>query len=175
MSLRTAGQVHRRLAFEWLTNSDVTRQMMGPTFYPEVPIPGWDEFASDYSAPFFSGQEDPGGTCYLIVVESRNAGIVCHNEVDSAKKRVELDIWMKAQSFCGHGYGPDAIKTLCGHLHGIYGIRECLLRPSARNSRALRAYEKAGFSRVAISHEQEVAQYGEGDYSDDVVFIKRAG
>ena len=57
------------------------------------------------------------------------------------------------------------------HLQAALGIHRFLLRPSARNPRAVRAYQKAGFEIVPMSARQQVEAYGPGDYEDTLVMI----
>jgi RimJ/RimL family protein N-acetyltransferase len=46
------------------------------------------------------------------------------------------------------------------------------LRPSARNRRAIAAYERAGFKIVPITIEEQVALYRPGDYHDPVLLMR---
>lgn len=85
---------------------------------------------------------------------------------------LELDIWMRSESECGKGYGPDALKVLSGYLAGEQGGTEFAIRPSARNERAVRAYRKAGFEPVGPSEEE---RFGPGDYEDAVTLVLRYG
>lgn len=79
---------------------------------------------------------------------------------------------MSCERNCGKGYGPDALQTLCEYLFQMCSIIEFVVRPSARNSRAIRAYRKAGFQHVKLSSEQQEAEYGPGDYYDSIVLAK---
>ncbi|WP_217712201.1 GNAT family N-acetyltransferase [Kitasatospora sp. NA04385] len=49
----------------------------------------------------------------------------------------------------GRGLGPDAARALLAHLCGESGWRRVTVDPAAANVRAVRAWEKAGFRRVA--------------------------
>ena len=66
--------------------------------------------------------------------------------MDLAPGLAELDIWMRGEAYCSHGYGSDALIALTRYLHEHFDVREAILRPSERNVRAIRAYVKAGFS-----------------------------
>lgn len=46
-----------------------------------------------------------------------------------------------------------------------------MIRPSARNPRAVRAYEKAGFRIIPMSKREQAETYGPGDYEDCVVMV----
>lgn len=70
-----------------------------------------------------------------------------------------------------HGYGPDALVALTAHLNSKLGIGTFILRPSARNKRAISAYQKAGFTLVPMPAAQQTEMYGPGDYDDAVVLL----
>jgi RimJ/RimL family protein N-acetyltransferase len=75
---------------------------------------------------------------------------------------------MKAEEFCGHGYGPDALNALVTHLHRTFGVYEFRVDPSSRNKRAIKAYQKSGF--VFEKHKNPIEK---SDYSDTSIMIKR--
>ncbi len=83
----------------------------------------------------------------------------------------ELDIWLRSEGDTGNGYGPDALAALTEHLQSTLGVSTFLLRPSARNRRAIRAYQKAGFTLAPMTAQQQVETYGPGDYDDTVVLL----
>jgi RimJ/RimL family protein N-acetyltransferase len=145
VSLRAARLSDRRTAFEWLTQSDATSSMMGEPRYPDHPLPSWDEFQKDYSEAFFDERGDGKGRNFIIMLGGGEIGTIGYDNLDRQKRSVDLDIWMKEERYCGHGYGPDALEGLIDHLHGEYGITTFRVDPSARNERAIRAFMKAGF------------------------------
>jgi RimJ/RimL family protein N-acetyltransferase len=50
-----------------------------------------------------------------------------------------------------------------------------MVQPSARNPRAIRAYEKAGFVRINLAIEQARERWGPTDYDDSVYRVKTIG
>ncbi|MFE9455883.1 GNAT family N-acetyltransferase [Streptomyces californicus] len=48
----------------------------------------------------------------------------------------------------GRGLGPDATRALLAHLGGTLRWRRATVDPDATNTRAVRAWERAGFRRV---------------------------
>jgi len=167
VSLRVARFSERRKVFEWLTHSDVTPSMMGEPRYPDHPLPSWDEFRKDYTEGFFDEHGDEKGRNYIILHGECEVGTVGYDNLDRQERSVDLDIWMKAETYCGHGFGPDALKGLVDYLHGHYGITTFRVDPSARNARALRAFEKAGF-RMADVHLRDRSP----DYADQVLMVR---
>jgi RimJ/RimL family protein N-acetyltransferase len=80
---------------------------------------------------------------------------------------------MSCEANCGKGYGPDAIRALCTWLAAEFGVRTFMMQPSARNPRAIRAYEKAGFVRTPATAGEIRADWGGVDHPDSVLMIRR--
>jgi RimJ/RimL family protein N-acetyltransferase len=167
-----ATEQDRRSVYEWLTRSDITPSIMGMPSFPDHPVPTWEEFCADYEPYYFDGSRPESGRCFIIIFNGMSAGQINYNNIDFKRHRAELDIWMNAEAYCGKGYGPDALTALCGYLSQAYGVVEFVLRPSARNLRAIRAYKKAGFRHVELSRKEQEAEYGPGDYEDTVVLVR---
>jgi len=174
VTLRPAREHDRRAVYEWMAESDVTPSMMGPPLYPDAPIPTWEEFCADYVALFFDGTKPDVGRSYIIEVNGEAVGHVSYSEVDLARGRAELDVWLRSESLCGHGYGSDALSALTRHLHEALGLTEFIIRPSRRNERAIRAYARAGFVPLPLSPEERDAVYGATEHRDALVMLKRA-
>ena len=170
--LRPATQEDKGMIFKWLAESDITPSFMGPPYFPDNPVPTWEEFCADYKPHFFNNSSPKSGRCFIIIVDFIPVGQVNYDNIDKHHKRTELDIWMSCEANCGKGYGPDALKALCEFLFRVFGTSEFVIRPSARNNRAIHAYEKAGFQVADLTPEEQKTQYGPGDYSDSVVLIK---
>ena len=99
-------------------------------------------------------------------------GQVNYNDIEREKSRTELDIWMFAEAFCGHGYGSAALRLLCDYLRTRLNVAGFYITPSAANPRAIRAYEKAGFRRSSLSASEAIAAYGKKDSVDTVYMTK---
>jgi RimJ/RimL family protein N-acetyltransferase len=173
ITLRPATLDDQRHVYEWMATSDITRSMIGPPVYDEAPIPTWDEFCADYVTLFFDGSQPDFGRSFIIEVAGEACGHVSYSEVDLSRGKAELDIWLRSESFCGRGYGTDALLTLTRHLHETLGFTEFIMRPSARNQRAIKAYAKAGFDRTPLTTEEQAALYGPTEHHDTVVLCKR--
>lgn len=165
--LRPATVADRKSIFEWLTNSDLTKLMMGPPTYPDSAIPTWQEFNDDYKEYFFDGSKPLLGRCFVIEVNSESIGQINHDKISETDKSTELDIWLKSSKFINKGYGTDAIKTICDYLNQNFGCQKFLISPSGRNVAAIRAYKKAGFVMTDIKPDRTLS-----DYDDTVVLIK---
>ena len=171
--LRPATEHDKRIIYEWSAKSDITASIIGPPQFPDHPIPTWEEFCADYKSHNFDDSAPELGRCFVIVVDDKPVGQVNYNNINQHQHCTELDIWMSCEANCGKGYGPDAIRTLCEYLLQEFGVIEFVIGPSARNSRAIHAYEKAGFQRISLPPEEIEAKYGRGDYYDTVRLIKQ--
>lgn len=172
--LRSAGPEDRRTILDWLFRSDVTPAMLGSPLYPERPIPPHSEAEGGYDAHYFDGSAPELGRSYLILADGEPMGQVSYNDIHerAGERRVELDIWMRSEECCGKGYGTDALEALCRHLHERFGVVAFLLQPSGRNTRAIRAYEKAGFVKLDASDARAREDWGPADYDDSVFMVK---
>lgn len=159
--------------FEWLARSDVTPSMLGSPLFPEQSPPSWDEFVGDYRDNFFDGSTPETEASYIIEVAGEPVGQVNYEIRDDPHRLAELDIWLRSLAHTGHGYGTDALVTLTAHLFRAFGVDTFVIRPSARNPRAVRAYQKAGFTVEPMSTQEQAERYGPGDYEDSVVMVKR--
>jgi RimJ/RimL family protein N-acetyltransferase len=164
IALRPAELDNRRFIYEWLVFSDLTSSMMGPPIFPEVPLPTWEQFSSDYQPHFFDGSRSESGRSYTIEVNDQMVGQINYDGLDAIKRCAELDIWLRSSTYCGKGYGSDAINTLVQFLQIQYRVKKFVLRPSRRNPRAIRSYERAGFVEVNMPKEEQTRIYGAGDY-----------
>jgi diamine N-acetyltransferase len=173
VTLRPASISDRQCVYEWMAQSDLTQWMMGPPIFPDAPIPTWAQFCDDYTELFFDGSRPDFGRSFIIEVDGEPVGHVSYSEVDMGKGQAELDIWLKCEGVCGHGYGSEALALLIRHLGETMGLTEFIMRPSQRNPRAIRAYEKAGFALLAITPEEQNAIYGSTEYGDTVVMHQK--
>lgn len=184
-------QIYRRMA-----QSDATREMLGPPTFPDCPVPSWEEFADDFSLEEFFQPGPPAdsnqdwGECWIIEVEAPNHAnghpatlgvgqINFSDERDPADPRsdglAELDIWIGDRQWWGQGIGRAAMEAMAGILRG-YGFTTLLIRPSARNARAVAAYRRAGFIEQSnTSGPLPAWVYApEGwDYRDSLVMVRQ--
>lgn len=146
---------------------------MGPPDFPDLPPPCWDDFCQDYAPSFFNSSGDGRGRQFIILFQGKGVGTIGYDLLDQVKSRVVLDIWMRAQKYCGYGYGPDALNTLCRYIHEMFGIKKFIISPSVRNKRAIAAYQKAGFIlKSVMSRAQQEKEFGFSEYDDNVLMIK---
>ena len=165
--LRPATLADRQPIFDWLTNSDLTKFMMGPPTYPDSPVPTWEEFKNDYKEYFFDSSKPDLGRCFVIEFNSEPIGQINHDKISKTDSSTELDIWLKSSKYINKGYGTDAIITLCDYLAEKFGCKKFIISPSKRNSAAIRAYEKAGFIKTDEKPDESLC-----DCNDNIILTK---
>jgi RimJ/RimL family protein N-acetyltransferase len=172
--LRPATPEDEPQILHWLFGSDVTPSLLGPPLFPERPVPGPEDSGQTFDPHYSDGTAPDLGRCFLILVDGEPVGQVTYNDIveRDERKQVELDIWMRSEACCGKGYGTDAIDAICRHLHQRFGVERFMVQPSARNPRAIWAYEKVGFKRLELSIEAARDLWGPNDYFDSVYMVR---
>lgn len=169
VTLRPSTLDDRRAVWEWGDRSDISPWTSLPPKRPGT----YAEFREGWRDHYFDGSNPRLGRVFIIEVEQQAVGMVAHNDIDDQDARAEIDIWMSCEANCGRGYGPDAIMALAEHLKHAFALREVWAQPSARNPRSIRAFEKAGFMRVALPSREAFLEYGPRDYEDSVIMVKQ--
>ncbi len=172
ISIRHANLDEKYKTYEWLCLSDTASLHMGEPDYPESPIPDWDQFQNDFEDFYYQPEHQERGSVMIISNDEEEIGCLCYACFHLAPKSAELDIWLNKLEHCGKGFGTDALRKLVEYLKVEKGIEKFIIRPSEKNTRAIRAYEKAGFKRVkdkigainAFLLPDFLDAYGDGDY-----------
>lgn len=167
--LRPATPADRRAVYEWMTAPGIVESMMGPPNFADAPIPTWKQFCADYIPCYFDGSGEHFGRSYIIEEAGRALGHISYSRVKAQPDCYELDVWMRSLVDCGRGLGSTAIGLLCRRLRASLGVSCFIMRPSARNTRAIRAYRRAGFEMAPMTRTEQMAAFGPGDYEDTVV------
>lgn len=167
--LRPATLADRRMIHDWSYASDVAPLL----HLSDAPTRPLDDWCDDWKAHYFTDGEPDRGRMFVVLDGDVPVGAIAYNDIDE-RRRVELDIWLSAEAHCGHGLGTDAIEALVNHLEAELGVRTFMMQPSARNPRAMRAYEKVGFVQVPATPEEIAADWGGVDHTDSVLMIREA-
>ena len=81
----------------------------------------------------------------------RHIGNVMYYNIDATRREAEVGITIGERAYWGQGYGTDAVSTLAQHILTTMGFRRVHLKTLDWNTRAQRAFEKAGFERIGRS------------------------
>ncbi len=109
----------------------------------------------------------PGGETADDHAESwRVIGSIGLFAIDHRAQSAELGINIGEKSFWDQGYGTEAVRLLVKHGFETLNLHRIFLRVLETNPRAIRAYEKAGFTHEG---RQRQAEYRNGRYIDLLV------
>lgn len=171
LKLNQATLYDRDKIFRWLACSDATPEMLGPPTFPDAPVPTYEEFCDDYNEEAFRDYGD--FRLFLIVVDHEEVGAISFFLRDRV---AELDLWIANRQNWNKGYGSTALKTAIGMLMRDKLADILIIRPSARNTRAVSAYQKAGFE-IYHPDRHDIPEWcltENLDYEDAVVLVQFA-
>jgi diamine N-acetyltransferase len=177
VALRRATLDDRVRVYQWLAQSDLSTQRMGPPLYPEIARPDFDDFCEALHPFCFDGTRPFEGRGFIIGdnrPDGREFGFLHHGHVNLLKDVVELDVWLASRSDSGRGYGSEALALACEWLQENLGVNRFLVRPSRRNVRALRAMRRAGFRETDLAPAKviEKLDLARGPYADEVLLFR---
>ncbi len=182
ISLRPSTLEDKHAVYNWFSNKDISKAMLMGDEYPENPVPNEETFFEDYEDYYFDGSAPEKGRVYIICMDDEPIGSINYSSFHLHGNKAELDIWMKNIDFCGKGYGSQSIKLLCDLLRNEMNTQQFIIRPSKENLNAIKAYEKAGFTRMiedveAFKRATFTDDYGVGDYGigNDLILIRNRG
>lgn len=116
----------------------------------------WDQPVDGF--PF----DDPDCTRLVIEVDGRVAGMVQFEEESDPKYRhASLDLFLDP-GLHGRGLGTKVVRRVVTALIEDRGHHRITIDPAAANAAAIRAYEKAGFTRVGLLRNAERDSDGRG-------------
>ncbi|MDD3039504.1 GNAT family N-acetyltransferase [Bacteroides sp.] len=169
----------KRKTYEWMCLSDTAAAHMGGADYEENPIPSWEEFQEAFEDFYYTESRKESGAVMIIQNGDTEVGCTCYACFHLNSNMAELDIWLKSESECGKGIGSQALKDTIEYLRKKIGITNFLIRPSEKNIRAIKSYQKAGFSYRTDKEEvlrkyykpELFDTYKDGDYGFDITAV----
>jgi diamine N-acetyltransferase len=172
ITIRHARLNEKKKSYEWLCLSDTAEMHMREPNYTESPIPDWDQFDQDFEDFYYSESSQDKGSVMIIEKDNIELGCLCYACFHLKPNRAELDIWLKSKEYCGYGFGTAALKLLVEYLREEKNTFNFIIRPSEKNVRAIRSYEKTGFVKVKNKEQtikeylldKYIVEYGDGDY-----------
>lgn len=108
-----------------------------------------ETFEYDTIAQWYRTRNDHFDRIDLAIVERATgelAGEVVLNEYDVAAKTCSFRIALRGPAWFGRGLGTEATNLIVDHGFNQLGLDQITLEVLARNPRARRSYEKAGFA-----------------------------
>lgn len=105
-------------------------------------------------------QPDPGKDQWVFV---GNCGLI---NIEWENRSAEVGIHIGEKKYWNQGFGTRAMQLMCRHVFDDLNLHRLWLRVFQTNQRAVRTYEKAGFTLEGNLRE---AQYIEGKYVDVLI------
>jgi RimJ/RimL family protein N-acetyltransferase len=166
--------------YDWCFRSETTQSHTGLPYYPEALIPTWEQFCEDYTDFYFTGSQPDDGRVFIIQHNEETIGFINYSAFHLKPHTAELDICIGREADCGKGLGTNTLVSLGEYLNKTLDVRELLIRPSVKNTRAIESYKRAGFvctdsPPCHYLKDEYVALYGDGDYGagGSVLLVKR--
>lgn len=78
-------------------------------------------------------------------LDGLHIGNAMYYNIDTVRREAEIGITIGERDYWSRGYGTDAVRTLVGHIIRATGFRRVYLKTLDWNTRAQRAFQKAGF------------------------------
>lgn len=160
--LRPLQKSDAELLYEWIIDRELV--IHNSPFFPvsETDHEAWVErMMSERSDLVIFVIEDLAtkqaiGTCQLL-------------NINWIHRSAELQIRIGSPAFQGRGFGSEAVNLLCGFGFADLNLHRIYLHVFASNQRAIRAYEKCGFSREGVLRE---SAFVDGSLLDIVLMAK---
>jgi RimJ/RimL family protein N-acetyltransferase len=112
----------------------------------------------------------PGGDCIPLVIcplgMDEGIGLTAFHRVDLVSRAAVFSICIPAAGHWGKGFGTETTCLMLSYGFDILNLHRVQLHVWAENTRAIRAYEKAGFVREGLLRE---AMKHHGKYCDFLV------
>ncbi|SMF74323.1 Protein N-acetyltransferase, RimJ/RimL family [Paenibacillus uliginis N3/975] len=93
-------------------------------------------------------------------------GDIALQDINHVNRNANVRIAIDSDNHKGKGYGPESIRLLLEYGFGVLNLHRIELQVFAYNERAIKAYEKVGFSREGV---QRDALYYNHQYHDSIM------
>ena len=159
--LRAAEKTDIDTFLRWINDPEVTENLMLVSPMSRVEEENWYEnmlsqspsehvLVIDIRGPENSNEWCTIGTCQFTSIDWRN-------------RSAELGIMIGEKDYWNQGYGTETMQLLLRHGFNILNLHRIWLQVYAKNTRGIRAYEKAGFT---FEGKFRQAHYQHGQYYD---------
>ncbi|UNK17492.1 GNAT family N-acetyltransferase [Paenibacillus sp. N3/727] len=118
---------------------------------------------------FIEGKSADDSTVLLLIALSDTdevIGDIALQDIDHVNRNANVRIAIDSDNHKGKGYGPESIRLLIEYGFGVLNLHRIELQVFAYNERAIKAYEKVGFSREGV---QRDALYYNHQYHDSIM------
>ncbi|MGM1048468.1 MAG: GNAT family N-acetyltransferase [Bacillota bacterium] len=156
--LRPIGQDDAEGYFRMLFNPEV-RRLTGTQH----------SFTLEGVSRYIEGKSADDSTVLLLIALSDTdevIGDIALQDINHVNRNANVRIAIDSDNHKGKGYGPESIRLLLEYGFGVLNLHRIELQVFAYNERAIKAYEKVGFSREGV---QRDALYYNHQYHDSIM------
>lgn len=136
---------------EWFyriaTQSDGSAFWYGP-MYGDV-APDREAFFADWMDTYFRDQDPESGRCYALEADEKRIGVISYGPLNQDDGSVGIDIIIGDEEDMGKGAGSTALRRFAEYLCIILPLQFCWTEALKSNTRAVKAYRKAGFTQIS--------------------------
>ncbi len=138
--LRNKRLADARDDYRWQTDPELVRLDAVPLL-----TIAFAQYLSEYSSEL---RNPSSGRHQFAVetVEGEHIGNCVYYGIDETKGEAELGIMIGKRDYWDKGYGADTVTTLVDHVFRQTGLRRIYLKTLDSNVRALKCFEKCGFT-----------------------------
>lgn len=118
---------------------------------------------------YIEGKSADDSTVLLLIALSDTdevIGDIALQDINHVNRNANVRIAIDSDNHKGKGYGPESIRLLLEYGFGVLNLHRIELQVFAYNERAIKAYEKVGFSREGV---QRDALYYNHQYHDSIM------
>jgi diamine N-acetyltransferase len=162
--LRAVEKVDLPFFVKWLNDPDVRHGLLLYNPISQTEEDGWYErmlirpadehvMAIDVKEP----SADTGEEHWRLI------GSLAFDHIDWHVRAAEFGILIGDKTYWNRGYGTEAVRLLCQHGFNTLNLNRIFLHVFENNPRAIRTYEKAGFT---LEGRERHAEYRDGKFID---------
>lgn len=117
-----------------------------------------EETLADYSN-YVEGRREEGLTIFIVVHEGQDIGMLQVYDAfaaddgwwpDEPEGTFGMDCFIGEPHLLEIGLGSTMVRQMGGELLAREGVTRLIIDPDPKNTRAIRAYEKAGYTQVGV-------------------------
>jgi len=138
------------------------------------------EHLTEKYAPLIDGREPTDG--YIIRIDDRDAGYIqCYvidrhpdyaRQIQVEPGAVGIDLFIGEADFRNRGFGSQVLRAFLDSIvFGEMAATTAIIAPEPANTRAIRSYEKAGFTWIKTVHIDDPEPQNTGE---EYVMVQRA-
>ena len=163
--------LNQRVRLAPLVDEHISRYMQLSNDPELVLTMGWQPFGAEEKERFlktiqvstlpYNDNGQPITFSIISTAENKPIGYVCLKGINENTSSVELGIGIMEKEYRSQGYGTEALRLITRYAFDKLGLSLIGLTVFLFNKRAIKAYEKAGFSKRKVLKKSWLLTSGE--------------